>query len=92
MWKHGLYGKLDKAESLDEMIDMLFRRQYQADEIFDRIVDPHDLLRLLRLHFRNAHDIGDLLLKQKALEDDGDDLLSALGPALDLIEKELQKR
>ena len=92
-WRHGLYeGKGKQHESLEAMIDYLFQKQYQADAIFDLIVDPHDLLRLLAIHFKNARIIGKLLRAKQALDRDKDDLLSALGPALDLIEAELENK
>jgi hypothetical protein len=90
MWRHGFYEQADPATSLEDMIDYLFKRQAQADWIFDYIVDPHDLLYLLSLHFKNARIIGQLLRAQQALDRDKDDLLSALGPALDLLEAELE--
>jgi hypothetical protein len=89
-WRHGFYEKGNKPASLEGMIDYLFEKQDRAEALLDRIVDPEDLLRLLAIHFKNAATIGKLLLKQKALEGDDDDLLSALGPALDLIEAELE--
>ena len=90
-WRHGLYaGKGKQHESLEAMIDHLFQKQDQADAILDRVVDPHDLLRLLAIHFKNASIIGKLLRAQQQLDRQDDDLLSALGPALDLIEARLQ--
>jgi hypothetical protein len=49
-------------------------------------------LTLLAIHFKNARIIGKLLRAQQALDRDKDDLLSALGPALDLIEAELENK
>jgi hypothetical protein len=91
MWRHGFYEKLEDYESLDEMIEALFKRHSQADVYFDYILDPRELLQLLSLHFKNARIIGQLLRDQQALDRDQDDLLSALGPALDLIEAELAR-
>jgi len=92
MWRHGFYEQADPATSLEERIDNLFKRLAQADWIFDYIVDPHEFLYLLSLHFKNARIIGQLLRDQQVLDSDKDDLLSALGPALDLIEAELQNK
>jgi hypothetical protein len=91
-WRHGFYEQGDAATSLEGMIDALFKRVDQADSVFDWIVDPDDLLRLLSLHFKNARIIGQLLRDQQALDRDKDDLLSALGPAIELLEAELQSK
>jgi hypothetical protein len=89
MWRHGFYEKLDPNQSLEAMIEDLFLRQERAANILEQIIDPHDLLRLLSMHFKNAAVIGKLLRDKQMLEGD-DDLLSALGPALDLIKARLE--
>jgi hypothetical protein len=48
-------------------------------------------LTLLAIHFKNASIIGKLLRDQQALDRDKDDLLSALGPALELIEADWKR-
>lgn len=88
-WRHGFYEKLDPNQSLEAMIEDLFLRQERAANILEQIIDPHDLLRLLSMHFKNASIIGKLLRHKQMLEGKDDDLLKALGPALDLIRDRL---
>jgi len=92
MWRHGFYEEGDEYETLEEMIEALFKRHSQADTHFDFIADPHELLNLLSLHFKNARIIGQLLRDQQVLDGDKDDLLSALGPAIELLEAELERK
>jgi hypothetical protein len=89
-WRHGFYEKGNTAASLEGMIEDLFEKQDRAAALLDYVMDVNELMRLLAIHFKNAATICKLLLSQKALEGGDDDLLSALGPALDLIKAKLE--
>jgi hypothetical protein len=89
-WRHGFYEKGNKPASLEGMIDYLLEKQDRAAAMLDLVMDVNELMRLLAFHFKNAETICKLLLSQKALEGGDDDLLSALGPALDLIKDKLE--
>ena len=97
---HGFYAKPDKPlQTIDDVIADALDKQARLSAILDTIpapgdntadVDGADLAKLLAIHGQNASRLGRLLRDKRALSgESADNLLTALGTALDEIATEL---
>jgi hypothetical protein len=87
-------GRRPDLTHIEAVVADLAERQAQLTEylaaLMDRGADVEEVARLFALHGQNASRLGRLLRDQRALSgESADDLLDAIGKALDEISEEL---